>query len=103
MKLAITVILSALMLTLSGISAAKDDAKQPKETLCTASDVQYNIDVLRKSIAELKTTHDTQRGMEMLHDHMAVLIDNQEIILGLLTKGDKNGVKCPNERAHIKK
>jgi hypothetical protein len=99
MKYVMTVILSALMLTLPGIGTA-DDAK---ETLCTAKDVRHNIDILRAAIVDLKTTHDTQRGMEMLHDHMAVLIDNQEIMLGLLDKGGKKGVKCPDTRAHIKK
>jgi hypothetical protein len=102
MKYVMTVIFSALMFTLPAISTA-DDATEPKETLCTAKDVRHNIDILRAAIVDLKTTHDMQRGMEMLHDHMAVLIDNQEIMLGLLDKGGKKGVKCPDARAHIRK
>jgi hypothetical protein len=104
MKYAMTVILSTLLLALPGVGMAADDStKKPKETLCTAKDVQHNIDILRGAIVELQTTHDTQRGMQMLHDHMALIIDNQEIMLGLLDKGGKKGVKCPDPRAHIKK
>lgn len=99
MKYVMAVIFSTL-LSLPVIGAAADE---PKEKLCTAKDVQHNIDILREAIAELKTTHDMERGMQMLHDHMAVLIDNQEIILGLLDKGGKKGVQCPDPRAHIKK
>lgn len=104
MKHTMALILTALMITLPGISAAEEGSKaEPKETLCTAKDVQHNINILREAIVELQTTHDTQRGMQMLHDHMALIIDNQEIMLGLLDKGGKKGVKCPDPRAHIKK
>jgi hypothetical protein len=98
MKQAMFVIFSILM---SSLPIAGSAAEEPKATLCTAKDVQHNIDILRESIGELKDTHDTNKGMQMLHDHMAVLIDNQEIMLGLLDK--KDGVECPDKRAHIRK
>ena len=86
---------------ISALPLAGTAADEPKNKLCTAEDVRHNLEVLRESIGELKTEHSTQRGMEMLHDHMAVLIDNQEIMLGLLDR--KDGVECPNPRAHIRK
>jgi hypothetical protein len=69
--------------------------------------VQGNINQLRISIEELQATHDTQRGMDMLHEHMAIIIDNQEIILGLLeqsrTKATQKGVECPKRLHEHKK
>lgn len=98
MKYVMAAIFSTLLLASSITGAVADE---PKKALCTAKDVQHNINLLRESIGELKATHDHQRGMEMLHNHMAMLIDNQEIILGLLDK--KDGVECPKTTSHIKK
>lgn len=104
MQRTLIVILSALFLGLPATGIADEQQKPP---LCTAKDVQRNIDELRVSVGELQATHDTQRGVGMLHDHMAMIIDNQEIILGLLeqarTKSKQNGVECPKKRSHIKK
>jgi hypothetical protein len=97
MKYSLITVLSALVIVATPASAIAEEAKK---SLCTAKDVQHNIDTLRQSISELKSTHDTQRGMQMLHDHMTVLIDNQEIMLGLLDK--KSGVACPKPYVHIR-
>jgi hypothetical protein len=94
----VIMIFSALLFLLPVAGTA---AEESKTKLCTAKDVQHNIDVLRESIGELKATHDLQQGMQMLHDHMAIIIDNQEIMLGILDK--KDGVDCPSPRAHIRK
>lgn len=104
MKLSLLAILSVLFLSLPATGVAGEGQKTP---LCTTKDVQRNIDALRASVDELQATHDMQHGMKMLHDHMAMIIDNQEIILGLLeqtrTKAKQNGVECPKKRSHIKK
>lgn len=104
MKRIMIVVLSTLLLSLPAISFAGD---KDKAALCTAKDVQMNIDKLRASVEEMQATHDSQRGMDMLHEHMAMIIDNQEITLGLLeqtrTGSKKDGVECPKKRDHIKK
>ena len=71
MKKLLTAILSAGVLLLPSIGVADDNSAYP---LCSAADVQRNIDNIRASVNELQETHDTQRGMEMLHDHMALII-----------------------------
>jgi hypothetical protein len=104
MKHGMIVIFSALLLSLPVTGMAGEKAKT---ALCTAKDVQHNIDMLRASVEEMQATHDSQRGMDMLHEHMAMIIDNQEITLGLLeqarTGSKQNGVACPKKRDHIKK
>jgi hypothetical protein len=104
MKRVMIVVFSTLLLTLPITGMAGEKAKSK---LCTAKDVQHNIDLLRASVEEMQATHDSQRGMDMLHEHMAMIIDNQEITLGLLeqarTGSKQNSVACPKKRDHIKK